>query len=108
MDPEVALKVMEKITSQNNLAKQQPLKIRKISSSKIPFLNVSSSLIILSVSILSDQLLAQVTGFVDRDGIGRLGIEWYFMICSLVNLDEKMSVEIVSVVLYLMKMLSKR
>lgn len=78
LDPEVALKVMDKITSQTNLTKQQPLKDQEEFLIKNTF-HKCLKLVDHSVRQYPEgPALAQVTGFVDRDGIGRLGIEWYF------------------------------
>ncbi len=78
LDPEVALKVMDKITSQNNLTKQQPLKDQEEFLAKNTF-HKCLKLVDHSVRQYPEgPQLAQVTGFVDRDGIGRLGIEGYF------------------------------
>lgn len=78
LDPEVALKVMDKITSQNNLTKQQPLKDQEEFLVKNTF-HKCLKLVDHSVRQYPEgPELAQVTGFVDRDGIGRLGIEGYF------------------------------
>lgn len=78
LDPEVALKVMDKITSQTNLTKQQPLKDQEEFLTKNTF-HKCLKLVDHSVRQYPEgPALAQVTGFVDRDGIGRLGIEWYF------------------------------
>jgi cell division protein FtsI/penicillin-binding protein 2 len=78
LDPEVALKVMEKINSQINLAKQQP---RASLDDFITQNTIYKCLKLVDHSVRQYPEwppLAQVTGFVDRDGIGRLGIEWYF------------------------------
>ncbi len=78
LDPEVALKVMEKINSQINLAKQQP---RAGLDDFIAQNTIYKCLKLVDHSVRQYPEwppLAQVTGFVDRDGIGRLGIEWYF------------------------------
>ncbi len=76
--PEVALKVMDKITSQNNLTKQQALKDQEDFLVKNTF-HKCLKLVDHSVRQYPEwPALAQVTGFVDRDGIGRLGIEGYF------------------------------
>ena len=54
------------------LTKQQPVKGQDDLSSKIRFINVSNSMIILYVSI-QVIICGQVTGYVDRDGYRRLG-----------------------------------
>lgn len=78
LDPEVALKVMDKITSQNNLTKQQPTKDQEEFLVKNTF-HKCLKLVDHSVRQYPEGPdLGQVTGFVDRDGIGRLGIEGYF------------------------------
>lgn len=78
LDPEIALKVMDKIISQSNLAKQQPLKDQQEFLAKNTF-HRCLKLVDHSVRQYPEgSALAQATGFVDRDGIGRLGIEWYF------------------------------
>lgn len=66
---------MDKITSQNNLTKQQPLKDQEEFLTQNTF-HKCLKLVDHSVRQYPEgPALAQVTGFVDRDGIGRLGIE---------------------------------
>lgn len=78
LDPEVALKVIDKITSQNNITKEQQLKDQEEFLKKNTF-HKCLKLVDHSVRQYPEwSALAQVTGFVDRDGIGRLGIEGYF------------------------------
>lgn len=78
LDPEVALKVMEQITSQINLAKQQS---RADLDDFIIKNTIYKCLKLVDNSVRQYPEwppLAQITWFVDRDGIGRLGIEGYF------------------------------
>jgi len=78
LDPETALKVIETIRSQNNLTKQQPRSDQEEFIKKNTF-HKCLKLVDHSVRQYPEGSdLAQVTGFVDRDSIGRLGIEGYF------------------------------
>lgn len=78
LEPEVSLKILDAIRQQTNLAREKPLKDQADFIAKNTFykcLKLSDN----SVRQYPEGApLAQVTGFVDRDGIGRLGIEGYF------------------------------
>ena len=78
LDLEVSLKVNEKIASQSVLAKQQPLKEQADFILKNTFFKCLKLIDHPVRQYPAGSSAAQVTGYVDSDGIGRLGIEWYF------------------------------
>lgn len=78
LDPEVALKVTDAIVSQSNLTKQQPLADQDEFLQKNTFFRCLKLVDHPVRQYPEGTVLSQVTGFVDRDGIGRLGIEGYF------------------------------
>ena len=78
LDPELALSISEKMDAQDALVKQQPLNTQGDYITKNTFFKCLK-LVDHPVREYPDgSTMAQVTGFVDSDGIGRLGIEGYF------------------------------
>jgi stage V sporulation protein D (sporulation-specific penicillin-binding protein) len=78
LDPEIALKITDAIISQSNLTKQQALSDQEEFLKKNTF-HKCLKLVDHSVRQYPEwSALAQITWFVDRDGIWRLGIEGYF------------------------------
>lgn len=75
LDLEVSLKVNEKIASQSVLAKQQPLKEQADFILKNTFFKCLKLIDHPVRQYPAGSSAAQVTGYVDSDGIGRLGIE---------------------------------
>jgi cell division protein FtsI/penicillin-binding protein 2 len=75
LDPEVSFKVNEKIASQNALTKQKPLKEQEDFVLKNTFYKCLKLVDHPVRQYPAGPPAAQVTGYVDSDGIGRLGIE---------------------------------
>ncbi len=78
LDPELSLKINEKIASQNALTKQRPVKEQDDFVLKNTFYKCLKLIDHPVRQYPEGSAAAQVTGYVDRDGIGRLGIEGYF------------------------------
>ena len=78
MDPELSLKVSEKIASQNTLTKQQPTKSQDDFALKNTFFKCLKLVDHPVRQYPAGPSAAQVTGYVDSDGVWRLGIEGYF------------------------------
>jgi cell division protein FtsI/penicillin-binding protein 2 len=78
MDPEISLRVSEKIASQNVLTKQQPAKSQDDFARKNTFFKCLKLVDHPVRQYPAGPSAAQVTGYVDSDGLGRLGIEGYF------------------------------
>lgn len=75
LDPEISLKINEKIANQSTLTKQQPLKSQEEFVLKNTFFKCIKLIDHPVRQYPAGPTAAQVTGYVDSDGLGRLGIE---------------------------------